>query len=163
MIKDISFKKFKKLIDIDFSFDKDVNIISGTNGTCKTTLLHLISNGFQMPKVRSPNYNNNNCLKVIKTINRIANPKMEAIVRDGSALDFRKHNSTNPDEAQRYAIKPLYPRGGPKQSLPAKPVLYLGLSRLFPIGETKDDDLTKISLNLPDQYVDYISQLYKDF
>ncbi|SQJ18015.1 Predicted ATP-binding protein involved in virulence [Salmonella enterica subsp. enterica serovar Heidelberg] len=34
---------------------------------------------------------------------------------------------------------------------------------MFPIGETKDDDLTKISLNLPDQYVDYISQLYKDF
>lgn len=46
--------------------------------------------------------------------------------------------------AQRYAIKPLYPRGGPKQSLPSKPVLYLGLSRLFPIGETKDGDLTKL-------------------
>ncbi|HDS7247436.1 TPA: AAA family ATPase [Morganella morganii subsp. morganii] len=184
MIKDISFKKFKKLIDIDFSFDKDVNIISGTNGTCKTTLLHLVSNGFQMPPTRSTNYSNNNCLKVIKAINKIANPKMEAIVResksytdpaegakgnlfsidylDGSELGFRKHNSRNPDEAQRYAIKPLYPRGGPKQSLPSKPVLYLGLSRLFPIGETKDGDLTKISLNLPDQYVSYISQLYKD-
>lgn len=185
MIKDISFKKFKKLIDIDFSFDKDVNIISGTNGTCKTTLLHLVSNGFQMPKVRSPNYSNNNCLKVIKAINRIANPKMEAIVResksytdpaegtkgnlfsinylDGSILSFRKHNSTNPDEAQRYAIKPLYPRGGPKQSLPSKPVLYLGLSRLFPIGETKDGDLSKIPLNLPTQYVSYISDIYKEF
>lgn len=185
MIKDISFKKFKKLIDIDFSFDKDVNIISGTNGTCKTTLLHLISNGFQMPKVRSPNYSNNNCLKVIKAINRIANPKMEAIVResksytdpaegtkgnlfsinylDGSILSFRKHNSTNPDEAQRYAIKPLYPRGGPKQSLPSKPVLYLGLSRLFPIGETKDGDLSKIPLNLPTLYVSYISDIYKEF
>ncbi|EDK9361880.1 ATP-binding protein, partial [Salmonella enterica] len=53
MIKEISFKKFKKLIDIDFTFNDDVNIISGTNGTCKTTLLHLISNGFQMPPSRS--------------------------------------------------------------------------------------------------------------
>jgi hypothetical protein len=138
-----------------------------------------------MPKVRSPNYSNNNCLKVIKAINRIANPKMEAIVResksytdpaegtkgnlfsinylDGSILSFRKHNSTNPDEAQRYAIKPLYPRGGPKQSLPSKPVLYLGLSRLFPIGETKDGDSSKIPLNLPTQYVSYISDIYKEF
>lgn len=30
MIKEISFKKFKKLIDIDFSFNEDINIISGT-------------------------------------------------------------------------------------------------------------------------------------
>ncbi|MEB5983900.1 ATP-binding protein [Klebsiella pneumoniae] len=185
MIKEIGFKKFKKLIDIDFSFDKDVNIISGTNGTCKTTLLHLISNGFQMPPSRSPNYSNNNCIKVIKSINKIANPKMEAIVResknytdpaggakgvlfsinylDDSTLNFRKHNSQNPDEANRYAIKPLYPRGGPKQSLPSKPVLYLGLSRLFPIGETKDGDLSAIPLNLPVEYVSIISKIYKDF
>lgn len=185
MIKEISFKKFKKISNVDFSFENHVNIISGTNGTCKTTLLHLISNGFQMPLLRSTNYSNNNCLKVIKAINKIANPKMEAIVResknytdpaegtkgnlfsikyfDESILNFRKHNSKNPDEAQRYAIKPLYPRGEPKQSLPSKPVLYLGLSRLFPIGETKDGDLTSISLNLPDEYIEIISKIYKDF
>ncbi|HBN0521470.1 TPA: AAA family ATPase, partial [Escherichia coli] len=184
MIKEISFKKFKKLIDIDFSFNEDINIISGTNGTCKTTLLHLISNGFQMPPSRSQNYSNSNCVRVIKSINKIANPKMEAIVResknytdpaegtkgvlfsinylDHSTLDFRKHNSKNPDEAQRYAIKPVYPRGKEKQSLPAKPVLYLGLSRLFPIGETKDDALTKIPLNLPEEYVGYISKIYNE-
>ncbi|HCQ8417690.1 TPA: AAA family ATPase, partial [Klebsiella michiganensis] len=185
MIKEISFKKFKKISNVNFSFENHVNIISGTNGTCKTTLLHLISNGFQMPLLRSTNYSNNNCLKVIKAINKIANPKMEAIVResknytdpaegtkgnlfsikyfDESILNFRKHNSKNPDEAQRYAIKPLYPRGEPKQSLPSKPVLYLGLSRLFPIGETKDGDLTSISLNLPEEYIEIISKIYKDF
>lgn len=94
MIKDISFKKFKKLIDIDFSFDEDINIISGTNGTCKTTLLHLVSNGFQMPPTRSANYSNNNCLKVIKAINKIANPKMEAIVRESKSY-------TDPAEEQK--------------------------------------------------------------
>lgn len=102
-----------------------------------------------MPKVRSPNYSNNNCLKVIKAINRIANPKMEAIVResksytdpaegtkgnlfsinylDGSILSFRKHNSTNPDEAQRYAIKPLYPRGGSKAILTIQASIIFGI------------------------------------
>ncbi len=80
MIKEISFKKFKKLIDIDFSFNEDINIISGTNGTCKTTLLHLISNGFQMPPSQSQNYSNSNCVRVIKSINKIANPKMEQLL-----------------------------------------------------------------------------------
>ncbi|WP_427003708.1 ATP-dependent nuclease [Pantoea eucrina] len=185
MIEEIKFRKFKKIIDINFTFDKNINVISGTNGTCKTTLLHLISNGFQLPLLRSQNYANSNCFRVIKAINKIANPKIEAIVResksytdpaegmkgslfsikylDNSILDFRKHNSKNPDHAQRYALKPLYPKGGSKQSLPAKPVMYLGLSRLFPIGETKDSDLTSVPLNLPEQYTDIISQIYKEF
>lgn len=184
MIKNIEFKKFKKLINIDFEFDNDLNIISGTNGTCKTTILHLISNSFQMPLIRSPNYSNSNCLKVIKAINKIANPKIEAIVRESKnysdpsngikgtlfsinylnedSLDFRKHNSKTTNESDRYALKPQYPRGKEKQSLPAKPVLYLGLSRLFPIGETKDGDLSEVSLNLPENYINYISEIYHE-
>lgn len=182
MINSIAFKKFKKIEDLSLDFDPDINLISGTNGTCKTTLLHLISNAFQMPAIRSQNYQNSNCVKVLKAINKITNPKLEAIVRESNnytdpaegrkgplfsvnyqndtVLNFRKHNS---DKANRYAIKPLYPRGGIKQSLPAKPVLYLGLSRLFPIGEIKDEELSNASLNLPDEYIHILSSLYKEF
>ncbi|WP_370425876.1 AAA family ATPase [Pantoea vagans] len=184
MIKNIAFNKFKKLVNINFDFNENINVISGTNGTCKTTLLHLISNGFQMPPIRSPNYSNNNCLRVIKAINKIANPKVEAIVRESksysdpsggakgtlfsinylnnNSLDFRKHNSKTTNESDRYALKPQYPKGKERQSLPSKPVLYLGLSRLFPIGEIKDGDISEVSLNLPDEYIEHISQLYHE-
>ncbi|MET61149.1 hypothetical protein ED164_23960, partial [Salmonella enterica subsp. enterica serovar Newport] len=47
MIKNIDFVSFKKLKGINLSFDSHLNVISGTNGACKTTLLHLISNAFQ--------------------------------------------------------------------------------------------------------------------
>ncbi|EHC1568861.1 ATP-binding protein, partial [Escherichia coli] len=182
MINSIAFKKFKKIEDLSLDFSPDINLISGPNGSCKTTLLHLISNAFQMPALRSPNYKNSNCVKVLKAINKITNPKLEAIVRESNtytdpaegrkgplftvnyqnntSLNFRKHNS---DKANRYAIKPLYPRGGEKQSLPSKPVLYLGLSRLFPIGETKDEALSNTPFNLPDEYIHILSSLYKDF
>ncbi|PAW37625.1 AAA family ATPase [Pantoea vagans] len=185
MINEIDFVSFKKLKDIKISFDKDLNVISGTNGACKTSLLQLISNAFQMPTASSNTYTNNKCLKIIKDINRIANPKMEAIVRDSKgytdpadgikgrlysvnylnnvSLDFRKHNSKDVNLAQRYALKPMYPRGKPKQSLPHRPVIYLGLSRLFPIGETKDSDVTIQKSNLPSEYNDMISNIYKDF
>ncbi|EBT0961245.1 AAA family ATPase, partial [Salmonella enterica] len=53
MIKNIDFVSFKKLKGINLPFDSHLNVISGTNGACKTTLLHLISNAFQMPTARS--------------------------------------------------------------------------------------------------------------
>lgn len=185
MINEIDFVSFKKLKDIKISFDENLNVISGTNGACKTTLLQLISNAFQMPTARSNVYNNNKCLRIIKEINKIANPKMEAIVRDSKKyidpadgikgrlysvvysnadiLDFRKHNSKDENLAHRYALKPMYPRGKPKQSLPHRPVIYLGLSRLFPIGEIKDSDIELQKSNLPNEYNEMISEVYKEF
>lgn len=47
MIKKIYFRKYRKLIDMDISFNNDINVISGTNGTCKSSILHTISNSFQ--------------------------------------------------------------------------------------------------------------------
>ncbi|WP_241597238.1 ATP-dependent nuclease [Rosenbergiella epipactidis] len=185
MINEIDFVSFKKLKSIKISFDENLNVISGTNGACKTTLLQLISNAFQMPTARSNVYNNNKCLRIIKEINKIANPKMEAIVRDSkkysdpadgikgrlysviysnaNVLDFRKHNSKDENLAHRYALKPMYPRGKPKQSLPHRPVIYLGLSRLFPIGEIKDSDIELQKPNLPNEYNEMISDIYKEF
>ncbi|EKL9633685.1 ATP-binding protein [Salmonella enterica] len=184
MIKNIDFVSFKKLKGINLSFDSHLNVISGTNGACKTTLLHLISNAFQMPTARSNPHINSKCIKIIKDINKIANPKMEAIVKDSKytdpadgikgklfsvnylddqTLDFRKHNSKDDNLAQRYALKPMYSRGKPKESLPSRPVIYLGLSRLFPIGETKDSDISIQRSNLPDEYNNLISNIYKEF
>ncbi|HGB5509591.1 TPA: AAA family ATPase, partial [Salmonella enterica subsp. enterica serovar Anatum] len=184
MIKNIDFVSFKKLKGINLPFDSHLNVISGTNGACKTTLLHLISNAFQMPTARSNPHINSKCIKIIKDINKIANPKMEAIVKDSKytdpadgikgklfsvnylddqTLDFRKHNSKDDNLAQRYALKPMYSRGKPKESLPSRPVIYLGLSRLFPIGETKDSDICIQRSNLPDEYNSLISDIYKEF
>ncbi|NCU09734.1 ATP-dependent nuclease [Pantoea ananatis] len=185
MINEIDFVSFKKLKNIKISFDENLNVISGTNGACKTTLLQLISNAFQMPTARSNIYNNNKCLRIIREINKIANPKMEAIVRDSkkysdpadgikgrlysviysnaNVLDFRKHNSKDENLAHRYALKPMYPRDKPKQSLPHRPVIYLGLSRLFPIGEIKDSDIELQKSNLPNEYNEMISEIYKEF
>lgn len=59
MINEIDFVNFKKIKDIKLSFYDNFNVISGTNGSCKTTLLQLISNAFKMPTARSNNYIDN--------------------------------------------------------------------------------------------------------
>ncbi|WP_221018889.1 AAA family ATPase, partial [Klebsiella pneumoniae] len=53
MIKTIKIHKYRKLENISFNFENGINIISGTNGTCKTSLLHIISNSFKAPKLRN--------------------------------------------------------------------------------------------------------------
>ena len=47
MIKNISIKQYRKLKNICLNFSPYINLISGGNGTCKTSLLHMIGNAFQ--------------------------------------------------------------------------------------------------------------------
>ncbi|MDC9622410.1 AAA family ATPase [Xenorhabdus sp. XENO-7] len=179
MIREIEVHKYRKIENLKFSFDPDINVISGTNGTCKTSLLHIISNSVKSPAVSSGDYSNPNCFKIVKNTNVILNPKIESLVRDaknyidpsngmkgnlfeveyndGRKLKFRKHNSKI---ANRYAIKPYYSRTEDNQLLPSCPVIYLGLSRLFPTGEVGDELIENVKLNLPDEYLNIISDLY---
>ncbi|HDR1474452.1 TPA: AAA family ATPase, partial [Pasteurella multocida] len=47
MIKRIYFKHYRKLQDFSLDFSKEINVISGENGTCKSSILHIVSNAFQ--------------------------------------------------------------------------------------------------------------------
>jgi len=179
MIEYIKVNKYRKLENLDFSFSPNLNVISGTNGTCKTSLLHIISNSVKSPPQRSEDFSYLNCMKVVRSTNVLVNPKIEALVRDAKnyndpsngfkgslfevtyndkrTLRFRKHNSA---VNNRYAIKPLYSASEQDQYLPSCPVIYLGLSRLFPTGEAQDSFLKSDKLNLPVEYLDLLSKLY---
>lgn len=181
MVRKLSIKQYRKIKDIEFDFSKGINVISGTNGTCKTSILHIISNSFQAVNKKCDWIQDNNCLEIIKKVNNITNPKVESLTRgdkqysdpaigkkgslfninyfDGNPLDFRRHNSPGNN---RYSIKPAYPKGS-KDSLPFCPVLYLGLSRLFPFGEFQNDDAVEgIKKSLPQVYQQEIAQIYKE-
>lgn len=179
MIKQITIKQYRKLKDITLTFSKGVNFISGVNGTCKSSLLHMISNSFQGVVASKARLIDNNCLRVIKGINAGVNLKIEALTKDAKkykdpaaaiqgtlfsvlyfnekTLSFRKHNSRR---AGRFAIKPHYSKGS-KDRLPEMPVIYLGLSRLYPIGEFQNDKaIVNIRYKLPDSYRNELKQLY---
>lgn len=180
MIKQINITKYRKLKDISFEFSRHVNIISGTNATCKTSLLHIISNSFQAVTKSSTKVVNKSCLEIIKQINSVLNSKIESLTKGDkkyndpsnglsgtlftvdyygfSSLGFRKHNS---QINNRYAIKPAYKKGT-VDKLPECPVIYLGLTRLFPFGEFQDDvAIEKITKCLPYEYQVEIYSLYK--
>ena len=182
-MKEFEFIQYRKLKNIKLKFTDNINIIAGTNGTCKSSILHLISNSYKPnPDVR---LNNDAILKMIKSINKIFNPKIESLTRgdkeyndpaigvsgtlfttkyDTFSLDFRRHNtrSTN-NQSARFAIKPQY-RPGQAEKLPWTPIIYLGLSRLLTYGEwTGEDKLSNKIDKLPDQYLNEICNIYKNF
>ena len=179
MIKGIHIIKYRKLEDVEFEFSKGVNIISGTNGTCKTSLLHIISNAFQAVTKNCDWLTDHTCLNVIKQVNYMMNPKIESLTKGDkihndpshgtkgtifsvdyyghSSLEFRKHNSKINN---RYAVKPWY-RPGTTEKLPFCPVIYLGLSRLYSFGEYLNDAaVQKLKKNLPVEYQTLISTIY---
>lgn len=178
-IKRIDFIKYRKLENISFDFTSEVNIISGVNGTCKSSLLHLISNAFQRPTAKD--HELSKCLRTLRAINAGVNQKIEALARESKRyqdpakevkgplfeityandlkLKFRRHNSK---QKNRFCLKPPYSHGK-KENLPAIPVVYLGLSRLYPIGEfQKNDEIENIDEKLPTSYREEIKNMYND-
>lgn len=182
MIRRLHVNQYRKIKNMDFDFTPGLNAISGTNGTCKTSLLHLFSNSFQAVTRSCSWLTDAKCLQIINAVNAITNPKVESLTRgdqkyndpahgvsgilftvdyfNRDSLGFRRHNSSL---NSRYAVKPMYQRGS-GDTLPYCPVIYLGLSRLVPFGEYQNDDaVSNIKKNLPDEYQQEISDIYKRF
>lgn len=126
MIKRIHVVKYRKLENMDLEFSKGINVISGTNGTCKTSLLHIVSNAYQAVTKKCEWLQDSSCLDVIKQINSSTNPKIEALTKGDktyndpangvkgtlfsveyyghASLEFRKHNSKL---SNRYELRAL--------------------------------------------------------
>lgn len=184
MIKKIYIHKYRKLDNLELKFNKDINLLSGTNGTCKTSVLHLISNSFKAVTKNDNRIKNAKSIETIRFINASMNPKLETLTKgdktyndpapgckgilyevyyqDNSHLDFRRHNSKTLLR-NRYSVKPQYKRGR-GESLPSCPVIYLSLMRLAPFGEyQKDEDIVNVAKKLPDDYQARIAAYYKQF
>lgn len=190
MIKKIHFIHYRKLKNLDIEFTKNINIISGTNGTCKTSILHLCSNAFQAPK--KDYIANDKVITTINTINMLTNPKIETLTKgdkkynnpapnfdgplfnityfDNVNLDFRRHNTKDEElnKKKRYRIILKYPKGQ-SMSLKTLATIYLGLPRLYPFGEIDDKEKTNNSIKirsitnkLPEEYQNELYKLYKE-
>jgi len=179
MLNELEIYSYRKLKNSRISFTDNVNVISGTNGTCKTSLLHLISNSFQVPNKKCSWIQNPACIDALNKMNGMINPKVETLTKgdiqyrdpapgyegalyeayysNGQSLAFRRHNSKG---TTRYSVKPYY-KTGHHDTLPFCPVIYLGLSRLYPFGQFMDEDALKRKRNyLPIDYIEEMDEIY---
>lgn len=179
MLDQLEIHKYRKLEDMTIELSPGMNIISGTNGTCKTSLLHLVSNSFQAPHKKCQWVKNPSSIDALNRMNDMVNPKVETLTKgdkqykdpapnfqgalysaqytNGKKLSFRRHNS----KGTRYSVKPYY-KPGKKDSLPFCPVIYLGLKRLYPFGQFMDEEHLKNTKNyLPADNIQQMDSVYK--
>ena len=182
MVNQLAIVHYRKLQGITLDFSDSITFISGPNGTCKSSLLHMISNAFQEIKGNSSLLANKKVMRTIRKINTALNPKIETLTKgdkrfqdpakgvkgtlftvkysNGVELNFRRHNSKTSPKTMRYAINPSYTSGS-MDRLPQAPVLYLGLPRLYPYGEFQNDAaIEKVHHHLPEEYEKEVSRLY---
>ena len=154
MIEKITFLRYKRFNEIEIPIGKGVTAIMGVNATCKSSLLHVISNSYKAIPQSSDYCTDPDCIKTINAINQMINPKIESLTRGD-----KKYNNPAPKD-----YKGQY-KSGTGETLPKGLVIYLGLSRLNAYGEYQNDDSIKniAKASLPTAYQEKLIATYKDF
>ena len=158
IINQISIKKFRGFQDVQFQLGKHLTVIAGQNGTQKTTLLGMLSQPFSITNKDNPlhgekplcggsfrssfaeKFKLSNAFDTHKnhewtlTLNQDKNP-------DFTVESIRRSTS---NDAIRFWKKGTRSKGS---GYIQKPVIYLSLSRLLPIGEDSSlDSSSEITL-----------------
>lgn len=159
MLHSIHITDFRQFKNCDITFGKYITCIAGFNGTGKTTVMGLAGNSMML----SP--------KVMKTIaNKQFKIEFRDLFKGSKKFDISKSNIcrvnfsdfANPNEiidnrisritwqenGERFRVIPEWQfkdektgKMRKKSSKYPMPTYYLGLSRLYPVGETDDDEL----------------------
>ena len=170
--------KYKRFDRFKVEFRHPLTLISGGNGTGKSSILHLVSNTFQKPTAKygvgtadrkllsdisgSLNLRINELTRGDMKSNDPAGGRSGTIYRASgesfNELNFRRH-ATDQSKIPRYYLKPYYAVRG--ASMPVAAVAYLGLSRLITQGEFDDDSASTARRSLPPERLASFREKYK--
>lgn len=159
MYKKIEIKNFRLFQNQTIFLGKYITVLSGRNSTGKSTLLGMIANSGELKKKDGTTYSSrqfraefSELFKGSQKYDKTGADKFSITLSDfnGNETDFRsfrtawqkkdKSRQDNKVSEQRFRVIPFKKLENGKKT-EAKfnyPVLYLGLSRLFPIGESED-------------------------
>lgn len=151
-IKSISIKKFRGFKNVKFELGSDITIISGQNGTQKTTLLGLLTQPFTITDRDNPMYGEKPLSggdfksgfsdKFKLSHYKFDKPKEhEWTLFFDNDSDFTVESIKRNDKEIRFWKKGDRSKGAGYVQLP---VIYLSLKRLLPIGEDKKINENKI-------------------
>ncbi len=146
MYKKLHIADFRLFKDADIVFGKHVTVLAGRNSTGKSTILGLVANSAQLQKYRTYSGTSfkaefSELFRGSEKFDKTAQHRLQIYVEladDEKMVDFRttwqKYN-----EGKRFRIIPKWVNADGKEvesKLPY-PAIYLGLSRLYPVGEAK--------------------------
>lgn len=159
MYKLLSLRNFRQFNNMDILLGRTVTVIAGRNSTGKSTILGLLANSGELKKKDGITYAGGQFRAEFGEIfhgskkydksgsDRI---RIEIVDEDDNPIDYRTFRTAwqANNGKDRFRIIPLkvFEDGSKTEAKMQIPVLYLGLSRLFPIGEANEDKITADSM-----------------
>jgi len=161
MFKTLKINQFRCFTEQEIVLGKFLTVLAGRNSTGKSTILGMLGNAAELKKKYGSTYFSklfradfSELFKGSETYDTTGSDKYRITIADGSGAetDYRQFRVTwqkkgkNSDE-KRFRIIPYRNKDDSGKKTDAKldiPVYYLGLSRLFPIGEADDIKESKL-------------------
>ncbi len=175
MYKSLKLNDFRQFHNIDILLGKKLTVIAGRNSTGKSTILGILANSGELKKKDGATYadrrfraefseifNGSKKYDVSKS-DRI---QIDIVDKNDNLIDYRKFRTAwqNDNGKDRFRIIPLklFNDGKKTEAKMQIPVLYLGLSRLFPIGEANEDKITTNKVKfVDDEQKEWFVEEYK--
>jgi predicted ATPase len=146
IIDKVFIKKFRGFEEVQFQLGKQLTVIAGQNGTQKTTLLGMLSQPFSITDKSSPLYGEKPLcggsfksafaekFKLSEAFDKPKNHEWTLRLCDDTEDDFTLESMQRDSSSNsiRFWKKGVRTKGSGYIQIP---VIYLSLSRLFPIGE----------------------------
>lgn len=164
MYKNLKIKDFRQFQDKEILLGKRITVLAGRNSTGKSTILGLLANSGELKKKDGTTFTGRQFRAEFSEIlhgskkydasgsERI---KIEVVDDDENVVDYRSFRTAWQKDSgkDRFRIIPLkiFEDGKKTEAKMPIPVLYLGLSRLFPIGEADEDRIQAKSVKFDDE------------
>lgn len=151
MFKNIRINKFRVLKDINIDLGQYITVFAGWNATGKSTLLALLANSTELKVSDGRTYSGkqfraefSEIIKGSLSYDKAEQDKLEITLAVDGSIRKKTFRTAWQDSNTRFRVIPKEIDEAGKRLNEAKfqlPVIYLGLSRLYPIGELSDDIL----------------------
>lgn len=175
MIHSIKINEFRALKNIDLNIGKYVTAIAGKNGLGKSTILAILANSCEM---KSSDGKTILGTRFRSEFSEIFKASKKFDLKGSNKCIINIANIKNPNKITENKIcRVTWQKGGERfRFIPETyingekinsrkynyPVIYLGLSRLFPIGESRDEGVSVNSVNLTEEEKKFFVESYKD-
>ncbi|WP_170808526.1 AAA family ATPase [Pseudobacillus badius] len=180
LIKKIRIKKFRKLKDIDIDIAERITVIAGHNGIGKSTILGLIANASELRGYQSyfnkvfqskfneifhldsnHDYTKNSDEKYSVIIDYLYKNtdvyKMCTVSQNVDRLRIVPRNSNSAGKLIGSQVLDI----GADAKVPI-PTLYIGMSRVIPIGESKEEHYSLTHSNIDEQDIHDLNLWFKE-
>lgn len=170
MIHSIHIRKFRGFEDIEIQLGQYITGIAGQNATGKSTLLGILGHSCELKKKDGvPILMNifrtefSEVFKVSKehdlSGSNIYKIKFSSVQNPNEIISEHTYRVAWQDGGTRYRLIPKDLKTGKERKLEI-PTLYLGLRRLFPIGEIHSDDIDIKMPNLKEEEEEWFKEKY---